>query len=93
MPTTPANYFHVLRRQQHRVRTYTVMFVRDLVHRVIAPQHFRKPLVVMTPKNMLRNRLATSSPADFVGTHYFKQVCAMCRDRSCVTWRVVNVFA
>ena len=33
-PTTPANYFHVLRRQIHR--------------------DFRKPLVVMTPKSLLR---------------------------------------
>ncbi|GMH36333.1 hypothetical protein BSKO_04201 [Bryopsis sp. KO-2023] len=33
--TTPANYFHVLRRQLHR--------------------HFRKPLVIFTPKNLLRH--------------------------------------
>ena len=42
--TTPANYFHALRRQMHR--------------------NFRKPLVVMTPKSLLRHRLATSSLAD-----------------------------
>ncbi len=38
--TTPANYFHVLRRQVHR--------------------NFRKPLIVMTPKSLLRHKLATS---------------------------------
>ena len=40
-PTTPAQMFHMLRRQM----------VRDL----------RKPLVVMTPKSMLRNKLSTST--------------------------------
>src|SRR3954453_4287838 len=38
--TTPANYFHALRRQLHR--------------------NFRKPLVVMTPKSLLRHKLAVS---------------------------------
>jgi 2-oxoglutarate dehydrogenase E1 component len=38
--TTPANYFHALRRQMHR--------------------DFRKPLVVMTPKSLLRHKLAVS---------------------------------
>ena len=39
--TTPANYFHILRRQ----------LVRD----------FRKPLILMTPKSLLRHKRATSS--------------------------------
>ena len=34
--TTPANYFHALRRQMHR--------------------DFRKPLIMMTPKSLLRNK-------------------------------------
>jgi 2-oxoglutarate dehydrogenase E1 component len=38
--TTPANYFHVLRRQLHR--------------------KFRKPLVLMTPKSLLRHKRVTS---------------------------------
>jgi 2-oxoglutarate dehydrogenase E1 component len=38
--TTPANYFHVLRRQLRR--------------------NFRKPLVVMTPKSLLRHKAAVS---------------------------------
>lgn len=43
--TTPANYFHVLRRQIHRA--------------------FRKPLIVMSPKNLLKHRLAVSSLKEF----------------------------
>jgi 2-oxoglutarate dehydrogenase E1 component len=39
--TTPANYYHALRRQQ----------LRD----------FRKPLIMMTPKSLLRHKLAVSS--------------------------------
>ncbi len=44
-PTTPANYFHVLRRQIHRP--------------------FRKPLILMTPKSLLRHKRAVSRLADF----------------------------
>ncbi len=44
-PTTPAQYFHVLRRQMYR--------------------KFRKPLVLMTPKSMLRHKLAVSPLEDF----------------------------
>lgn len=43
--TTPANFFHVLRRQLHR--------------------DFRKPLVVMSPKSLLRHPLCVSSSDDF----------------------------
>jgi len=43
-PTTPAQYFHLLRRQVKR--------------------DFRKPLVVMTPKSLLRNPLAVSDLSD-----------------------------
>jgi 2-oxoglutarate dehydrogenase E1 component len=39
--TTPANYFHCLRRQIHR--------------------DFRKPLIVVSPKNLLRNKRCVSS--------------------------------
>jgi 2-oxoglutarate dehydrogenase E1 component len=44
-PTTPAQYFHLLRRQVKR--------------------NFRKPLVVMTPKSLLRLPAATSPVDDF----------------------------
>ena len=43
--TTPANYFHALRRQIHR--------------------DFRKPLVIMTPKSLLRNKFCVSTIDDF----------------------------
>ncbi|KAG9146630.1 hypothetical protein Leryth_014645 [Lithospermum erythrorhizon] len=43
--TTPANYFHVLRRQIHR--------------------DFRKPLIVMSPKNLLRHKDCKSNLSEF----------------------------
>jgi 2-oxoglutarate dehydrogenase E1 component len=53
-PTTPANYFHLLRRQM----------LRD----------FRKPLIVMTPKSLLRHKLAVSARADFTGDSHFRRI-------------------
>jgi 2-oxoglutarate dehydrogenase E1 component len=51
---TPANYFHILRRQMHR--------------------EFRKPLISMTPKSLLRHKLAVSPLADFTGDSHFKRL-------------------
>jgi 2-oxoglutarate dehydrogenase E1 component len=52
--TTPANYFHILRRQMRR--------------------GFRKPLILMTPKSLLRNKHAVSSIEDFTGESHFKRI-------------------
>lgn len=52
--TTPANYFHALRRQLRR--------------------DFRKPLVVMTPKSLLRHKLAVSAGSDFIDGSSFHRV-------------------
>ncbi|MEO7603018.1 MAG: 2-oxoglutarate dehydrogenase E1 component [Sphingomicrobium sp.] len=52
--TTPANYFHILRRQM----------LRD----------FRKPLIVMTPKSLLRHKNAVSARADFTGDSHFRRI-------------------
>jgi 2-oxoglutarate dehydrogenase E1 component len=52
--TTPANYFHILRRQMMR--------------------SFRKPLVIMTPKSLLRHKMAVSSAGDFTGDSHFKRI-------------------
>ncbi|MBT0958095.1 2-oxoglutarate dehydrogenase E1 component [Alphaproteobacteria bacterium KMM 3653] len=52
--TTPANYFHILRRQIHR--------------------DFRKPLVMMTPKSLLRHKLAVSRAEDFTDGSSFHRV-------------------
>ena len=52
--TTPANFFHVLRRQ------------------VVRP--FRKPLVVMAPKQLLRHKRIRSPLADFLPGACFKRV-------------------
>ncbi|MBL8549799.1 MAG: 2-oxoglutarate dehydrogenase E1 component [Hyphomonadaceae bacterium] len=52
--TTPANYFHVLRRQIHR--------------------EFRKPLVIMTPKSLLRHKRAVSALEDFSSGTSFHRV-------------------
>lgn len=45
VPSTPAQHFHMLRRQMLR--------------------KMRKPLIVMTPKSMMRNKLAVSSLQEF----------------------------
>ncbi|KRA61848.1 2-oxoglutarate dehydrogenase subunit E1 [Caulobacter sp. Root655] len=52
--TTPANYFHALRRQMHR--------------------EFRKPLIVMTPKSLLRHKKAVSNLADMAEGSSFHRV-------------------
>ncbi|HBJ92834.1 MAG TPA: 2-oxoglutarate dehydrogenase E1 component, partial [Hyphomonadaceae bacterium] len=52
--TTPAQYFHALRRQIHR--------------------DFRKPLIIMTPKSLLRHKLATSALADLGPESSFHRV-------------------
>ena len=52
--STPANYFHALRRQVHR--------------------DFRKPLVVMTPKSLLRHKKAVSNLADMADNASFHRV-------------------
>jgi 2-oxoglutarate dehydrogenase E1 component len=49
--TTPANYFHALRRQLHR--------------------DFRKPLIVMTPKSLLRHKLCVSTLEDMGPDSHF----------------------
>jgi 2-oxoglutarate dehydrogenase E1 component len=52
--TTPANYFHILRRQLHR--------------------RFRKPLVLMTPKSLLRHKLAVSKASEMTTGSQFHRV-------------------
>ncbi|MDX3908640.1 MAG: 2-oxoglutarate dehydrogenase E1 component [Sphingobium sp.] len=52
--TTPANYFHILRRQMLR--------------------SFRKPLIIMTPKSLLRHKLAVSKAEDFLGDSHFMRI-------------------
>ena len=53
-PTTPANYFHLLRRH--------------------ALGKMKRPLVVFTPKSMLRNKAAASAPEDFTEVTRFQSV-------------------
>ncbi len=52
--TTPANYFHILRRQMHRP--------------------FRKPLIIMTPKSLLRHKKAVSPLSDLAEGSTFHRV-------------------
>lgn len=52
--TTPANFFHVMRRQLARP--------------------FRKPLVVMSPKSLLRHPQCVSSIKDVIGSTGFEEV-------------------
>ena len=78
VPTTPAQYFHLLRRQVRR--------------------DFRKPLIVMTPKSLLRHKLAVS-PVDHLTVGHFHDVlddparpgpgapgACSARERSTTTW-------
>ena len=51
--TTPANYFHALRRQIHRA--------------------FRKPLILMTPKSLLRHKRCVSTMKDFTKKIHFTE--------------------
>jgi len=52
--TTPANFFHVLRRQLKR--------------------DYRKPLVVFTPKSLLRHPKVVSDISEFIGKSQFQEV-------------------
>ncbi|SFL46599.1 2-oxoglutarate dehydrogenase E1 component [Shimia aestuarii] len=52
--STPANYFHILRRQLHRT--------------------FRKPLILMTPKSLLRHKLCISDVEEFTTGSSFHRV-------------------
>lgn len=52
--TTPANYFHILRRQLHRT--------------------FRKPLILVTPKSLLRHKMAVSKAEEFTTGSSFHRV-------------------
>ena len=54
VPTTPANYFHALRRQMHR--------------------SFRKPLIVLTPKSLLRHKRCISFLTDMLPSNSFHRV-------------------
>ncbi|TMV05368.1 2-oxoglutarate dehydrogenase E1 component [Brucella haematophila] len=52
--TTPANYYHILRRQMKR--------------------DFRKPLIMMTPKSLLRHKRAVSSLSELSGDSSFHRL-------------------
>jgi 2-oxoglutarate dehydrogenase E1 component len=52
--STPANYFHILRRQLKR--------------------NFRKPLILMTPKSLLRHPLCVSTAEEFTTGSFFRRV-------------------
>ncbi|MET9265470.1 multifunctional oxoglutarate decarboxylase/oxoglutarate dehydrogenase thiamine pyrophosphate-binding subunit/dihydrolipoyllysine-residue succinyltransferase subunit [Amycolatopsis sp. NPDC004079] len=54
VPSTPANYFHLLRRH--------------------ALDGIQRPLIVFTPKSMLRNKAATSTVEDVTGQSRFMSV-------------------
>jgi 2-oxoglutarate dehydrogenase E1 component len=64
-PTTPAQMFHLLRRQVRR--------------------NFRKPLVVMTPKSLLRLPAATSPVGEFTAGHFREVIDDPAADPNLVT--------
>ena len=53
-PTTPAQLFHLMRRQIHR--------------------NFRKPLVLMTPKSLLRHKLCVSALHEFTDGSFLRVI-------------------
>lgn len=53
-PSTPAQYFHLLRRQVRR--------------------NFRKPLIILTPKSLLRSRSCTSETSDLTEGHFQEMI-------------------
>ena len=62
-PSTPANLFHLLRRQ-----------IKAL---------WRKPLFLITPKSLLRNKAAVSDLKDMdAGTHFEEVIVSPCKDPS-----------
>ncbi len=52
VPTSPANLFHLLRRQMHR--------------------KFRLPLVIFTPKSLLRHPACVSGLSEFTSGHFYE---------------------
>ena len=66
-PTTPANYFHVLRRQLHR--------------------EIRKPLILMTPKSLLRHKRAVSRLDELGAGHAPSTASSTMTPRCCRTRR------
>ncbi|MEZ6140342.1 MAG: 2-oxoglutarate dehydrogenase E1 component [Zavarzinella sp.] len=52
--TTPAQYFHVLRRQMRR--------------------DFRKPLIIMTPKSLLRHKMCVSTLSSMTNDHFHEVI-------------------
>ena len=67
--TTPANYFHALRRQIHR--------------------DFRKPLIIVTPKSLLRNKICVSSIEDFTKENSFHRV--LCDHAELEEYRLIKL--
>ncbi|AGT09650.1 2-oxoglutarate dehydrogenase E1 component [Paracoccus aminophilus] len=68
--STPANYFHILRRQLKR--------------------NFRKPLILMTPKSLLRHPLAVSSVDEFTTGSSFHRVLQDDAERGKTDFKLVS---
>lgn len=68
-PTTPAQYFHILRLQMHRWP--------------------RIPLILMTPKSLLRHPLVRSKKQDFTGGHFAEVIDDYTIDRNLPTDRIL----
>jgi 2-oxoglutarate dehydrogenase E1 component len=69
--TTPAQIFHLLRRQMKR--------------------KFRKPLVVMTPKSLLRHKLAISSVTELVDGAFHEVLAETAAPKTIVTVKAAEV--
>jgi 2-oxoglutarate dehydrogenase E1 component len=71
--TTPANFFHVLRRQVGTINVFDVGFLINVPYLTLLflflqiHSEFRNPLIVMFPKNLLPSKTCRSNVSEFDG--------------------------
>ncbi len=74
-PTTPANYFHALRRQVKERRCFDIHYINS-ANTTQMKRSYRKPLVVVGPKTLLRSPQAVSNLSEMAPGTSFQSVFA-----------------
>lgn len=83
-PTTPAQYFHLLRRQVKFQMPLCILFCQlILLFKML--RNFRKPLIVAAPKTLLRLPAASSSLEDMAPGTFFQPIIGE------FGWAMVNI--